>query len=58
MNIQNVLTQLSIFLYYNPETNLWIYLNISKKFGFRAIAFHIVANKAFSEECLLTITFM
>lgn len=49
-SIQDALSQLFILVYHNPEKVLWMDLDISKEFGFGAIVFYTIANKALSKE--------
>ena len=51
LNIQETLSQSFILLHNNPEKVLWIDLNASKEFGFKAIVFYITSSKTISEEC-------
>lgn len=48
LSIQNALSWLFTLVHYNPEKIFWMDLDISKKFGFRAIIFYTAANKTLS----------
>ena len=45
-SIQKVLSQPSTLVHHNPDKVLWIDLDASKEFGFKAIFFHTISNKA------------
>lgn len=51
LSIQKALNESSILVYYNPKKIFQIDLDIFKKFGFRAITFLTVSDKAILEKC-------
>lgn len=44
-SIQETLSHPSTLIYHDPNKILWINLDASKKFEFRAVIFHISTNK-------------
>ena len=45
-SIQEALSRPSTLVHHDPDKVLWIDLDVSKEFGFRAIVFHTISNEA------------
>ena len=50
-SIQEALSRPSTLVHHDTDKVLWIDLNASKEFGFRAIVFHTICNEAIPEGC-------
>lgn len=50
-SIQDTLSYSSTLVHYNPNKTLWIDLDASKKFGFRAVFFYTTVDKTLSDKC-------
>lgn len=44
-SIQEALNDLSTFIYHKPDKKLWIDLDASNEFGFKAVIFHTSINE-------------